>query len=290
MNNAPRLGWMVLSTRFFAAFALTALLAAGCSDGGGGSGGSTSTGGTGGTTDGTGGTTGGTGGTGGTTGGTGGTLPSCDSLQPAAYQVRTVLHENQKPWTNPDPADPPKVTVSGTVDATGMGSLTLDCGSLAGKVGALLSIVDANGTSWTACYTGPDATMPLALGDVVDITLETAWYGFGNPSFSLTVRKQGALMVFALDDESNDLTPPPEISIASGEKVCDGGDASYCAMDGYVAVVTVGGEQSELTAGSSSMVGDYDVHLGTWGVARDMLVCDGPLSAHYLFAVRPLVP
>lgn len=230
-------------------------------------------------------TTGGSGGTGGT-GGTGGSLPTCESLQLSTYHVNVALHETQKPWKEPESGSPSTFTVSGIVDGVGSGPLAQSCGhASAGTDGAWISILDANGTSWRACYAGPGASMPVVVSDAVDITLNVAWYGFGNPSSSLTVRKQDALMLFALEDESNDLIPPPEISIVNGEKVCAGGDASYCSMDGYIAVVTVGGEQSEMTAGSTSMVGGYDLHLGSFGTAKDMLVCDGPLSEHYLFAV-----
>lgn len=286
MNKHARLGWTTCSARLCAAASLAALFALGCSDGNGGSGGSTSTGGAGGTTGATGGT-GGTGGAGGSTGGAGGsTLPTCESLQIPTYHVNVALHETQKPWKEPQPGSPSTFTVSGTVDGVGSGPLAQSCGhASAGTDGAWISIIDANGTSWRACYAGPGASMPVVVSDVVDITLNVAWYGFGSASSSLTVRKQDALMLFALEDESSDLTPPPEISIVNGEKVCDGGDASYCSMDGYIAVVTVGGEQSEMTAGNTSMIGGYNIHLGSWGSAKYMLVCDGPVSEHYLFAV-----
>ncbi|MFO0592494.1 MAG: hypothetical protein U0441_33430 [Polyangiaceae bacterium] len=292
MNDTTRLGWKAFSARLCATSALAAVLATGCSDGGGGSGGGGSTS-SGGTTasGGTGGATAGSGGTTGGTGGTGGALPTCDETQTNLFHVTMGFQETGTPWSPPEPGPATSVTVSGTVSDVGIGPLPVNCGSLAkGASGLWLSVVDADGKSWTACYNAPGASMPVASGDVIDVTYDTATGGLGSYSLALTVRKQSALVLLAFQDSYNDLTLPPEISIENGEQVCVGGMDSYCVLHGYKAVVTVGGEQSEMLGGDTSTVGAYDIHLGRWNTVAQTGVCDGPASEHELFAVPATAP
>lgn len=289
MNNDERLGWMALSARLCAASALAAMLAIGCEDGQGGSGGS------GGTTGGSGGTTstGGTGGTGGTTGGSGGSaLPTCESVLTSTYNVTMGIRETGKPWTPPDPGGPPStLSVSGTVTDTGNGPIPEDCGyTPAGAEGAWLSVVDANGKSWTACYAGPDASMPVVAGDAVDLTFDTAWGGLGIPSFALTVRKQTELVLLAFEETFGNLTLPPEISVTDGEEVCITNGNFTCTTHGYRAVVSASDEQADVLPGGTVMVGGYDVHVGRWDTVADGGGCDAGSTEHYLFAVPAAAP
>ncbi|MFO0592493.1 MAG: hypothetical protein U0441_33425 [Polyangiaceae bacterium] len=266
MNSIARFGWMALSARLGAASALAGVLAIGCTSGDGGSGG-----------------TGGAGGTGGTGGST---EVTCQSAVPSQYYVSTAIHETGVAWKAPDYTDPPStLTVSGTVADVGSGAIPEDCAyDKKGTAGAWLSVVDADGKSWTACYTATGAFMPVQSGDAVDLTFESVPAGLGGISYALTLRRAGALMLYVLEDGMKSFTLPEEISIADGDEVCVTEDEYNCTRNVHRAVVTSGGDSAPILPGESYMVGGYNIHVGRWEDVGGP-ACDAGIVLHEAFVV-----
>lgn len=282
MNKHARLGWTAFSAQICAGFALAAMLAMGCSDGGGGSGGSTSSGGNGGTN-----ATGGTGGT--TTGGTGGaSAATCESVMPNRFSVRMALHEEGQPPVLPDNVGPPVTTsMSGTVTAAASGPLPEECDYIpVGSAGAWLTFSDADGKNWNLCYTGTNAFWPVQVGDAIDLELTIAPGYLAGFSYELTLRKAGALMLLALEDNSGMLTPPSEITVGNGEEVCVTEGDFTCTEHGFKAAASsADGDQAEILPGETGIVGGFQVHVGEWSDVHDGGGCEAGPKLHHLFAV-----
>lgn len=263
---------------FGAASTLAALLALGCSGGSGGSGG------TGGTT-----STGGVTSSGGTTqtGGTGGAaLPACELPLPG-FGVSVSLHETGKPTEIPSPPNPQTVfTTSGVVTEVGSGPFPEDCGYVsAGEEGVWAIFTDADGKSWTACYTAPNAKMPVEVGDAVDVDFQPIWADIVPPSFALTLRKGGSLVLFAADQNGSTVLWPEEVNAANGEETCFTDDPGGCGIRGYKVALTAGDATTEVTPGETVTLGGYEFHVGVWTKWVDSGFCDNGSSAHQIFIV-----
>lgn len=294
MNNDGRLGWMAIGARLCAVSALVGVFAIGCTNGDGGSGGSTASGGAGGTTSSGGNTS--TGGSGGSTsvgGDNGGAGPSaCELAMPNRFWVGMDVHETGKAWVPPNPAEPAStLSWSGTVTSTGVGISTENCGfTPPGANGAWLSLVDADGKSWTACYLAPDASMPVQTGDAVDLSLQMVPGYLNGLSLALTVRKDGALRLLVHRDNNSVLSLPDEINVVDGEEICQVEDEYSCLNIGHRAVVSAGGAQETLLPGETGIVGAYEVHLGWWDDVEANLSCEAGNTNHQLFVVPVPLP
>lgn len=256
---------------WFVCAAAAALFVAGCGGGDGGSGGTGgSTGGTGGVTGGTGGTGGVTGGTGGVTGGTGG-VPTCADAMLGGFDVETGLFDG----VSPDAASFAGV-VTGTVTDAGSGALPVDCSeAVAGKQGAWVVFEDADAKSWTACYTGEGASMPIEIGE--EITAERKWLEgyFSAASSLLTIKRGGALVVLALTQARDPFDWHEDaITLADGDLLCSTDGGGGCGVEGYELRVLVEEAETSLAPGETGTVPGFEVHAGYWEHYVDGGGCD----------------
>lgn len=299
MNNHQRLGSRSLSATFGGAFALYALLSAGCNTtvkGGTGAGADFACGGCitspfGGTGGDSGGATptGGAGTTGGTTSGiTTFTLPPCDSFLAAAMPIGFNLIETGLTPQAPIPGSPNiDLSVSGTVTSVGTGNDFVECGTIPPDlVGTWASFADADGKSWTVCFAAPNASWSIGVGDSITASLHVD-VGYYTPNSSeLTVRKGGALAFYGLGNTGATIHWPQEISVADGDPICFNESWDTCAKTGLQAVVSSGGETVKLLPGTAPIVvGDFRVGLGNWFEITDGGSCDAGDARKSLFVV-----
>lgn len=245
-----------------------------CGDGDGGSGG---TGGTG---------AGGTGsGAGGTGTGAGGGAPDCETAALDGFAVQASLYadgESGFPGAG--------TSVTGTVTEVGGGSLTEPCFyAIEGANGVYAKLEDADGASWTACLAAPGAAMPLAVGDAITVNHQAIIGDIDPSSTALTIRKDGALVLFAVGSvHLFGIDVPPEIQVNEGELRCSSDYDDGCDIERYAGDAVAGDITVTIEPGDVADVGDFEVHFGALDKRGDNGNCDsGSASLDYFVVPRP---
>lgn len=211
----------------------------------------------------------------------------CDIHDPALFVVGSSLFKGetyQNDTFDYYPVD--DASVSGTVTEVGTGPLPMICGIFeAGAEGAWIRLADADGATWTACYAAKGASMPLQVGDAVtaDYTFRTQEWSWGE--FTLTLRKDGALVLHATDGGHEKPKLPDGITMTTGQTLCTWHDNDGCGGERNEMTVAAGGESATIAPGETATVGGLEVHLGYWSKSVLEGGCDGEPFYRSFFVV-----
>lgn len=247
---------------------MAAVLAAGCGDGGGGSGG-----------------TGGTGGTGGSA-----NVPRCEVTSFPTFGVSVSLFAAD--WVPTTAGElPDSASVAGTVTAVESGALPFYCGQAwEGDDGVWVTIQDADAKEWIACYSARVTTAPVQVGDSVTADYELHEDEWDIGGLTLTLRKDGALKLFAVKETLGNIPWPPEIDAHEGDLLCSSPEEEDCGKEEYAVSVEAGGSSLTLNPGQSGTVGGFEFHVGAWFHVLIDGACDAPSYAHHLLVVPAPAP
>jgi hypothetical protein len=155
-------------------------------------------------------------------------------------------------------------TVTGSIVAMGTGGLSGDCGTVGSLETAWwIRIQDAaKAATWIACVDATGFTAPLSVGDTVTATQRYEGVEFTSGLRDLTIRRDDALVVYAVYGGEKWFNPPPEITYHLGAKICGGDDGGEgCSATGFVLDLTAGTATAAVTPEAEADLGPYRVHV-----------------------------